>query len=70
MNRRTCANKRSGLRSRPLSGRRAERSGSRGRSLTLPVMDGVTISLAGAERIDDVEPVYRALYDHHVAVTT
>jgi ribosomal protein S18 acetylase RimI-like enzyme len=33
-------------------------------------MDDLTISLAGAERIDDVEPVYRALYDHHVAVTT
>jgi ribosomal protein S18 acetylase RimI-like enzyme len=26
--------------------------------------------LAGAERIDDVEPVYRALYDHHVAVSS
>jgi ribosomal protein S18 acetylase RimI-like enzyme len=33
-------------------------------------MDDLTISLAGAERIDDVEPVYRALYEHHVAVTT
>jgi ribosomal protein S18 acetylase RimI-like enzyme len=33
-------------------------------------MADLTISLAGAERVDDVEPVYRALYDHHVAVTT
>jgi ribosomal protein S18 acetylase RimI-like enzyme len=33
-------------------------------------MDDVTIALAGAERIDELEPVYRALYDHHVAVTT
>jgi ribosomal protein S18 acetylase RimI-like enzyme len=33
-------------------------------------MDDLTVSLAGADRIDDVEPVYRALYDHHVAVTT
>jgi ribosomal protein S18 acetylase RimI-like enzyme len=30
----------------------------------------LTISLAGADRIDELEPVYRALYDHHVAVTT
>ena len=33
-------------------------------------MDDLTVSLAGADRIDDVEAVYRALYDHHVAVTT
>jgi ribosomal protein S18 acetylase RimI-like enzyme len=33
-------------------------------------MDDLTISLAGSERIDELEPVYRALYDHHVAVTT
>jgi ribosomal protein S18 acetylase RimI-like enzyme len=33
-------------------------------------MDDLTISLAGSERIDDVEPIYRALYDHHVAVST
>ena len=33
-------------------------------------MDDLTISLAGPERIDELEPVYRALYEHHVAVTT
>jgi ribosomal protein S18 acetylase RimI-like enzyme len=33
-------------------------------------MDDLTISLTGAERVDDVEAVYRALYDHHVEVTT
>jgi ribosomal protein S18 acetylase RimI-like enzyme len=33
-------------------------------------MDDVTISLAGAERIDELEPVYRALYDHHLAIAT
>jgi ribosomal protein S18 acetylase RimI-like enzyme len=33
-------------------------------------MDDLAISLAGAERIDDLEPVYRALYEHHVAVST
>jgi ribosomal protein S18 acetylase RimI-like enzyme len=31
-------------------------------------MDDVTISLAGAERIDDLEPIYRTLYEHHVAI--
>ena len=33
-------------------------------------MHDLTVSLAGAERIDDVEPIYRALYEHHVTVTT
>jgi ribosomal protein S18 acetylase RimI-like enzyme len=33
-------------------------------------MDELQITLAGAERIDDVEPVYRALYEHHVAIST
>jgi ribosomal protein S18 acetylase RimI-like enzyme len=33
-------------------------------------MDDLTVSLAGAERIDELEAVYRALYEHHVAVTT
>jgi ribosomal protein S18 acetylase RimI-like enzyme len=32
-------------------------------------MDDLTISLAGPDRLDDLEPVYRALYDHHVAVS-
>jgi len=33
-------------------------------------MDDVAISLGGADRLDDLEPVYRALYEHHVSVTT
>jgi ribosomal protein S18 acetylase RimI-like enzyme len=33
-------------------------------------MDDVRITLAGSERIDELEPIYRALYEHHVAVTT
>jgi ribosomal protein S18 acetylase RimI-like enzyme len=33
-------------------------------------MDDLTIISAGADRLDDLEPVYRALYEHHVAVTT
>jgi ribosomal protein S18 acetylase RimI-like enzyme len=28
------------------------------------------IVLGGADRIDDVEPIYRSLYAHHVAVST
>jgi ribosomal protein S18 acetylase RimI-like enzyme len=28
------------------------------------------IVLGGADRIDDVEPIYRSLYEHHVAVST
>jgi ribosomal protein S18 acetylase RimI-like enzyme len=33
-------------------------------------MDELRITLAGSERIDELEPIYRALYAHHVAVTT
>jgi ribosomal protein S18 acetylase RimI-like enzyme len=33
-------------------------------------MDDVTIALAGVDRLDELEPVYRALYEHHVAVST
>jgi ribosomal protein S18 acetylase RimI-like enzyme len=36
----------------------------------LPAMADLRISLAGAERIDELEPIYRVLYDHHLAVTT
>jgi ribosomal protein S18 acetylase RimI-like enzyme len=32
-------------------------------------MDAPQISLAGAERIDELEPIYRVLYEHHLAVT-
>jgi ribosomal protein S18 acetylase RimI-like enzyme len=33
-------------------------------------MNDLHIDLAGAERIDDLEPVYRSLYEHHVEVST
>src|SRR5207302_3771161 len=33
-------------------------------------MSGLRIALAGPERINDLEPIYRALYAHHVAVST
>jgi ribosomal protein S18 acetylase RimI-like enzyme len=33
-------------------------------------MGDLQIALAGAERIDDLEPIYRALYAHHVDVST
>jgi ribosomal protein S18 acetylase RimI-like enzyme len=33
-------------------------------------MDDVRIALAGPERIGELEPVYGALYEHHVAVST
>jgi ribosomal protein S18 acetylase RimI-like enzyme len=33
-------------------------------------MDDLTVSLAGAERIGDLEPIYRALYEHHVAIAS
>jgi ribosomal protein S18 acetylase RimI-like enzyme len=32
-------------------------------------MGDLRIALAGAERIDELEPIYRALYAHHVAVS-
>ena len=32
-------------------------------------MDDLTISLAGTERIDELEPIYRVLYEHHLAVS-
>jgi ribosomal protein S18 acetylase RimI-like enzyme len=31
-------------------------------------MDDVVISPAGAERIGELEPIYRTLYEHHVAI--
>ena len=33
-------------------------------------MSDVQIFVAGADRVDDIEPVYRSLYAHHVAVST
>ena len=33
-------------------------------------MGDLTVSVAGPERIDDLEVVYRVLYDHHHAVST
>jgi ribosomal protein S18 acetylase RimI-like enzyme len=33
-------------------------------------MGDLRIALAGSERIDDLEPIYRALYAHHVQTST
>ena len=33
-------------------------------------MSDLQIVLGGADRIDDVEPIYRSLYAHHTAVST
>ena len=33
-------------------------------------MSDLQIALAGVDRVDEIEPVYRSLYAHHVAVST